>query len=291
MAKYASKVVEQAKSWLGKNEKNGTHKAIIDIYNSQKPLPAGYKVKYTDEWCATFASAVAVKLGYTDIIPTECSCGRMIEKFKALDGWKENEAKSVPKAGWFIFYDWQDNGKGDNRGTSDHVGIVEKVVGDTIYVIEGNYSESVKRRTIAVNGRYIRGYGVPKYDTEKTTGTGTSDSNKKTNVVKNSKETYRKQFIKDVQKTLGAKVDGIAGNETYSKTITVSRYKNNKHAVVKPIQVYLNNLGYNCGTEDGIAGVKFDKAVKKYQKDHGCIVDGEVTKQNRTWGKMLGILK
>lgn len=290
MAKYASKVVEQAKSWLGRNEKAGTHKLIIDTYNAHKPLARGYKVKYTDAWCATFASAVAIKLGYTDIIPTECGCEPMIKLFKEMGCWKENE-NVTPKAGWYIFYDWQDKGTGktDNKGGADHVGIVEKVVGSTIYVIEGNYSESVKRRTIAVNGRYIRGYGVPKYDKEGTTGT--SQANKKTETVKASKESYQKQFIKDVQKALGAKVDGIAGNETYSKTITVSRYKNNKHAVVKPIQVYLNKLGYNCGKEDGIAGVKFDKAVKKYQKDHGCIVDGEVTKQNRTWGKMLGILK
>lgn len=292
MAKYASKVVEQAKSWLGRNEKAGTHKLIIDTYNAHKPLARGYKVKYTDAWCATFASAVAIKLGYTDIIPTECGCEPMIKLFKEMGCWKENE-NVTPKAGWYIFYDWQDKGTGktDNKGGADHVGIVEKVVGSTIYVIEGNYSESVKRRTIAVNGRYIRGYGVPKYDTEKTSGTGTSQSNKKTETVKTSKETYQKQFIKDVQKAIGAKVDGIAGSETLSKTVTVSKKKNNKHKVVKPIQVYLNNLGYNCGKEDGIAGVKFDKAVKKFQKDHGCIVDGEVTERNKTWQKMLGMMK
>ena len=69
----------------------------------------------------------------------------------------------MPPPGDYIFYDWQDNGVGDNTGAADHVGIVEKVAGNTITVIEGNYSNSVKRRTLAVNGRYIRGYGVPKY--------------------------------------------------------------------------------------------------------------------------------
>lgn len=289
MGKYASKVVEQAKAWLGRNEKDGTHKLIIDTYNAHKPLARGYKVKYTDAWCATFASAVAIKLGYTDIIPTECGCEPMIKLFKDMGCWKEDES-ITPKAGWFIFYDWQDKGTGktDNKGGSDHVGIVEKVVGSTIYVIEGNYSESVKRRTIAVNGRYIRGYGVPKYDAEKTSNTGT---NKKTETVKTSKENYQKQFIKDVQKALGAKVDGMAGTETLSKTITVSKTKNRKHAVVKPIQVYLNKMGYNCGAEDGVAGVKFDRAVKQYQKDHGCISDGELTAKSTTWKKMLGIIK
>lgn len=165
MGKYASKVVAQAQAWLGKNEKDGSHKEIIDTYNSHRPLARGYAVKYTDAWCATFVSAVAVKLGYTDIIPTECSCIKMIQLLKNIGAWVENDAH-VPKGGDIIFYDWYDNGVGDNTTAPDHVGIVEKVEGDTITVIEGNYSDSVKRRTIKVNGRYIRGYGVPKYDAE-----------------------------------------------------------------------------------------------------------------------------
>lgn len=163
MAKYASKVVTQAKAWLGKKESDGSFKPIIDLYNSQKPLPVGYKVKYTDEWCATFVSAVAVKLGYTDIIPPECSCGRMIDLFKKLGCWVENENRT-PNAGDIIFYDWQDNGVGDNKGASDHVGIVEKVSGGQIHVIEGNKGQAVSRRYLKINGKYIRGYGVPKYD-------------------------------------------------------------------------------------------------------------------------------
>lgn len=165
MSKYASKVVAQAQAWLGCKESNGTHKAIIDVYNGHKPLARGYKVKYTDEWCATFVSAVSIKLGYTDIIPTECGCPQMVELFKKLGCWEENEAKT-PKSGWIIFYDWEDDNKGDNQGRPNHVGIVEKISGSTITVIEGNKNEAVERRNIAVNGKYIRGYGVPKYDAE-----------------------------------------------------------------------------------------------------------------------------
>lgn len=166
MAKTANKVIEQAQAWLDKKESNGSHKEIIDIYNAHKPLAQGYKVKYTDAWCATFVSAVAIKTGCTSIIPTECSCPRQIELFKKKGTWVENEART-PNPGDIIYYDWQDNGVGDNKGLSDHVGIVEKVSGGKITVIEGNYSDAVKRRTLAVNGKYIRGYGVPKYDKEK----------------------------------------------------------------------------------------------------------------------------
>jgi hypothetical protein len=167
MNKYASKVVDQAKEWLGKKESDGTHRVIVDTYNSHKPLARGYKVTYTDDWCATFVSAVAIALGYTDIIPTECGCERMIELFKKIDSWVENENRT-PNPGDIIFYDWNDKGVGNNTGWSDHVGIVEKVSDNNITVIEGNKNNSVSRRVIKVNGVTIRGYGVPKYDKENT---------------------------------------------------------------------------------------------------------------------------
>lgn len=163
--KTRNKVVEQAIAWLGRKESDGSHKLIIDTYNGHKPLARGYKVTYTDPWCATFVSAVAIKLGYTDIIPTECSCTKMIELLKKLGAWVESDSRK-PLPGDILFYDWDDSGSGDNKNTPDHVGIVEKVDGNTITVIEGNYSNAVKRRSVAVNGRYIRGYGVPKYDAE-----------------------------------------------------------------------------------------------------------------------------
>lgn len=108
------------------------------------------------------------------------------------------------------------------------------------------------------------------------------------NTVQN---TYsHKDFVKDVQKAILAKVDGIAGNETLSKTITVSRQKNNRHAVVRPIQKYLNSIGFNCGTVDGVAGIKFDSAVKAFQRANGCVIDGEITKSNKTWRCLLGMI-
>ena len=164
MAK-ASDIINLAKSWIGKKEADGSHKTIIDIYNSHKPLARGYAVQYTDSWCATFISALAIKLGCTDIIPTECGCGEMVALFQKLGVWVENDAYT-PKAGDIIFYDWQDNGAGDNKGWPDHVGIVEKVNGDKITVIEGNVNDAVGRRTVTVNGKNIRGYAVPKYEAE-----------------------------------------------------------------------------------------------------------------------------
>ena len=176
--KTRSRYVAQARAWLGKNEKDCSHRDIIDVYNSHSPLARGYKVKYSDSWCATFVSAVAIVVDYTDIIPTECSCQQMIERFKEIGCWMEDDAH-VPLPGDIVFYDWQDNGTGDNTGWSDHVGIVEKVSNGYMTIIEGNYNDAVGRRVIAVNARYIRGYGVPKFDTEKTSNSEIPNNSKK----------------------------------------------------------------------------------------------------------------
>lgn len=98
------------------------------------------------------------------------------------------------------------------------------------------------------------------------------------------------QFIRDVQKACGAKVDGIAGTETISKTVTLSESKNQKHAAVKAVQKRLYALGYtSVGEADGIAGIKFTTAVIQFQEDNRCWQDGEITARNKTWRKLLGM--
>ena len=164
-----AKIVTIAKGWLGCKESDGTHKQIIDVYNGHKPLARGYAVKYTDAWCSTYASAVAIKADMTDIIPTECGCEKHIQLFKALGAWQESDAYT-PKPADYVFYDWDDNGSGDCTGSADHVGIVCEVNGSKITVIEGNISNKVGYRTITVNGKNIRGYGVPDYAKAKIAG-------------------------------------------------------------------------------------------------------------------------
>ena len=157
-----SKVVELALSKVGIVEGSAGHKAIVDKYNTQSPLPRGYKVKYSDAWCATFVSYLAVELGYTDIIPTECSCPQMITLAKQMGIWVEDD-NYVPSPGDIVLYDWQDSGIGDNTGNPDHIGVVTKVLQSSMQVTEGNYRDAVGIRSLDINGRYIRGFIVPKY--------------------------------------------------------------------------------------------------------------------------------
>jgi peptidoglycan hydrolase-like protein with peptidoglycan-binding domain len=101
-----------------------------------------------------------------------------------------------------------------------------------------------------------------------------------------------KQFIEDIQRALGAGVDGIAGPITLSKTITVSARKNNRHPIVKFIQKRLYAMGYTeVGEDDGVAGAKFTKAVKRMQKERGKRQDGEITKGQVSWKVLLGMTK
>lgn len=98
-----------------------------------------------------------------------------------------------------------------------------------------------------------------------------------------------KDFVKDVQEACGAKVDGLAGSETLSKTVTLSVTKNNRHAAVKAVQKRLKSLGYDPGTVDGIFGGKTRIAIINFQKAKGCVADGEITAGKTTWKKLLGM--
>ena len=205
-----NKIVSVALGWLGRNEADNSHREIIDVYNSHKPLARGYALKYTDAWCSGYASAVAIKADMTDIIPTECGCEKHIELFKKLGSWQENDAYT-PRPGDYMFYYWDDNGVGDCTGYADHVGIVTAVNGTKITVTEGNMSNAVKQRTMQVNGKYIRGYGVPNY-AKKATGTTAENTTTKEDTAAYTVGSSNEQTIFNFcRQVLGLNVAGAVG--------------------------------------------------------------------------------
>lgn len=161
-AKLRMRVVNTAEEYLGYNEFDGSHAKIIDLYNSHEPLAVDYRVKYTDSWCSTFASAVSIRCGFTNIIPTECGCERHIGLFQALGRWEEND-NAIPLPGDLIFYDWDQTKPGEATGWSDHVGIVVGTKWPFIKVIEGNKDDSVSYRVLLIGDTQIRGYAKPDY--------------------------------------------------------------------------------------------------------------------------------
>ena len=215
-------------SWYkkGLKESNGSHMQIINIYNACTPLPRGYKVKSTDSWCATTVSAAAIKaeketgVKFTSIIPKECSCPRQIELFKKLGEWEENDAY-VPTVGDIIYYDWQDNGKGDNKGVPDHVGVVYSVSAKRITLIEGNKSRAMGLRTISVNGKYIRGFGRPKYSKL---------------ITKSSKKSDTKKVV--AKKTTTTKKPSSTTSTTKKATTSKPKFKAGAKFTAKALAVY-----------------------------------------------------
>ena len=157
------KLVTAAEEWLDCGESDGTHQPISDLYNSHEPLAQGYLVQYTDEWCATFVSASAIKAGLTHIIPTECGCQRQIGLLEDLGCWEEAD-DHIPLPGDIIYYCRTNTGNiGDCTGWADHVGIVVGTSDRWIKVIEGNYGDKVGYRYIKADSTIIRGYGLPNY--------------------------------------------------------------------------------------------------------------------------------
>ena len=65
------------------------------------------------------------------------------------------DGNETPVPGMIIFFDWDSpNGlSGTQDGSSDHVGIVEKVENGIVYTIEGNRGDSCNRCTYSV-GHY-----------------------------------------------------------------------------------------------------------------------------------------
>lgn len=166
-AKYSRQaVVDLVCSWEGLNEDDGSYQQIIDTYNSYDgDFPRGTQMQYGWAWCACTWSALAISLGYTEIMPIEISCHYLIERAKEMGCWQEDDSY-VPSPGDAILYDWSDNGYGDDTTSPDHVGTVISVNEDAGYfvVMEGNYHDAVKRRTVSINGMYIRGFITPHYD-------------------------------------------------------------------------------------------------------------------------------
>ncbi len=154
-------VARTAESWYGASEHDNSHGPIIDRYNSHRPLAQGYLVQYSDDWCATFVSFVAIECGLTDIIPTECGCQRQIALFQKLCCWEERD-DYTPLPGDIIYYSSK-RPAGDSTAWSDHVGIVVGTRGRWIKVIEGNWEDKVEYRIIRIDDSYIRGYGLPDY--------------------------------------------------------------------------------------------------------------------------------
>ena len=251
----AEDVVNLARKYIGCNEADGSHRQIIDGYNSHRPWARNHMMSYVEPWCDTFVSFIYIKLNAVDLIGgTECGVEWHVKLFQKAGIWIE-DGNITPLPGDIICYNWDDDTQ-PNDGYSDHIGIVESVSGKNITLIEGNYNNAVGRRTIPVGWGFIRGYARPKYGQSKTA----VETPKHTDVI----------------------IDPDSGSDRpLLQAGDVNDY-------VKILQSLLNDNGASL-LVDGDFGKLTLAAVIDFQRRHQIQVDGVVGPE--TWGELDGQVK
>ncbi len=155
------RVLAAAAAMVGVKGGSAEHHRLVNDYNSVRPLPVGYAVKNSDDWCDIFTTVIFQREGLSDLIGRECGVERHIHIFKRLGIWNE-DGNSIPKAGDIITFNW-DKDTQQNDGWADHIGIIEKVENGIIHTIEGNSNNEVKRNTYRIGHGNIRGFASPRY--------------------------------------------------------------------------------------------------------------------------------
>ena len=142
-----------AQKYLGANLT--VKKQIIDYYNQNciqyvKPSRK-YKVKYSDNWCATFTSVIA-KMNGLSISDFPYECGVQEQVKIAIEKGTFYKDTDLIKRNDLIIYDW------DSNGWADHVGFVMEVKDGYIKVIEGNIKDTVGYRNVSIKSKSIKGF-------------------------------------------------------------------------------------------------------------------------------------
>lgn len=101
-------------------------------------------------WCADQAGLIQ-----RGTVPKFSLCTDGKNWFQNQGRWQG--AGSMPSPGAIIFFDW------DHDGTCDHVEIVERCDGTTVYTVEGNSGDAVRERSYAIRSDSIMGYGMVVY--------------------------------------------------------------------------------------------------------------------------------
>lgn len=146
-------MIKTAKQYLGINESQ--KRQLMDYYNREiYPLidkNRKYKIKYSDEWCAMFCSVIAHKIGLNkNQFPFEVSVYYMTQKAKKMGIFTKKLSNA--RVNDLVVYDWKSD------GTLNHVGILQEIGTGYIKVLEGNYSKTVKTRTVKTPSSEIYGY-------------------------------------------------------------------------------------------------------------------------------------
>ncbi len=210
-------------------------------------------------WCHMFVSWCAGQAGVsTAVVPKTASTSTGMAWFKKK-GLFRYKGKYIPKRGDIVYF---------KTGRS-HVGIVEKVSGNTLHTVEGNTSDKVARRTYSLSNATITGYGVPRYKNLNTT----SKSPKAKKKTKNSKieVRYLKKVLKKVKPvTVTIRGDVKTSNKLPKGNVTVMVQNGNKYFQV-PVKEGMKITWERKGTPGQLT------FTAKYEKSYKIVEGNAVT--------------
>jgi hypothetical protein len=143
-----NRALSVAQSQIGVREATGNNDGIpAQRYSNGRREP----------WCANFISWAYRQAGHQ--LPGNqrslASVQNMEDTMKRNGKWF-GRGQGTPQPGDIIFFG---NRGGSDRGPGRHVGMVEKVENGRVFTIEGNSSNSVRRRSYPLNASRITGYG------------------------------------------------------------------------------------------------------------------------------------
>lgn len=187
-------------------------------------------------------------------------CSFSVQYFNA----KGQFHKTNPQLGDQIFF-----GSGWNNVW--HTGLVVSVGNNHVYTVEGNTTDSVGRRSYALNDSSIWGYGRPNWGTpDSSSGDSKTSTNPTQETPQKPAETAYMYNVKLPLLQIG-----------------------DKGGYVKAVQTLLIARGYECGNKpligtekaDGDFGRTTERAVGFFQSKNGLEVDGEIG--GATWAALL----
>lgn len=145
-----NKVIETAIKEIGyKEETNNENKYSQELYNIKG-----------QEWCADFVRWCLIKAGVGDLFPISSYVPTIAEWYDQKGLYRNSKANGgnyTPQKGDIILFDYNHN------STSDHIGLVDYVEGNTVYTIEGNKDNMVKSCKYDLDSKDIRAYCIPAY--------------------------------------------------------------------------------------------------------------------------------
>ncbi|MGI5269507.1 CHAP domain-containing protein [Nonomuraea sp. CA-218870] len=145
----ADKLLKTVQKELGYREKNGQHTKFGHWYAERVDDPQ-YK---NAPWCDMFLAWAADKAGLTEYVGQFAWTPSHAVWFIEQDAWTRK-----PEPGALVFFDWKG---GESYKGIDHVGVVERVVGEKIHTIEANVDRVWLKRKVRDTDKVV-GYGLPR---------------------------------------------------------------------------------------------------------------------------------